>query len=492
LTGEVPEGLCAGMDVTSRNVTVDCSSMNKCNCCSCGTTEPLCGFSSGSEGYKNAFSVLEAVDDAGLSPVSIFDKMESLQYSALCSEFLLSNSQSVGRSTLLEMYILITIYLGTNGKLWARNSEWKKNNDICAWSGVECNDDGRVKGLDLSENNLEGSLPDDIWGLSALKKLDLSSNRIRGSIPSTIGKLYKKLEILDLSRNDFSNGLPKSLFDLSNAKEINVSNNPNIGGTLQSNIGGLTSIENIDFHNIGLSGSIPEDLEILSNVELIRFDENVLSGQLPEILGAFSSLKTLRLDENQFEGTIPRALGDLENLERLYLDDNMMRGSIPAKVCTLFSFELHTLVTDCNIDCDCCTTCNSLSDGNGKVITSPPASTLSPTSESNPLKALTTSPTLSETVSPTFVSTHVTLAPSKELSLSPSNAPTVFPTLTETVAPTLSSVRKRLTPSNAPTKSPTLAGNASTEVPSTSLYSELLEILETEFSSSYTYKKYGP
>ena len=58
------------------------------------------------------------------------------------------------------------------------NTDWTGPNPVCgvsggnaAWSGVLCDDvDGNVTMLDLSNNDLLGTLPSEIAGLSNLRK----------------------------------------------------------------------------------------------------------------------------------------------------------------------------------------------------------------------------------------------------------------------------------------------------------------------------------
>ena len=89
--------------------------------------------------------------------------------------------------------------------------------------------DGHIIGLDLSYNNLEGSIPADLGQLSHLKVLNLSSQRwLWGSIPAELGQLTN-LERLDLHNNGLGeNGggrrsIPPELGKLTNLKVLDLS-----------------------------------------------------------------------------------------------------------------------------------------------------------------------------------------------------------------------------------------------------------------------------
>lgn len=69
-------------------------------------------------------------------------------------------------------------------------SLWLRDNLVCEWYGVICNQDGEISSIDLSDNNLQGTLKSSIGLLYDLKMLDLSENSIGGpSIPISLWRL---------------------------------------------------------------------------------------------------------------------------------------------------------------------------------------------------------------------------------------------------------------------------------------------------------------
>ncbi|XP_014511501.1 leucine-rich repeat receptor protein kinase EMS1-like [Vigna radiata var. radiata] len=84
--------------------------------------------------------------------------------------------------------------------------------------------------LDLSNNNLIGSIPEGITSLGALLNLNLSYNLLSGHIPKRIGDM-KSLESLDLSHNKLSGAISESISSLSWLSHLNLSYN-NLSGPI--------------------------------------------------------------------------------------------------------------------------------------------------------------------------------------------------------------------------------------------------------------------
>ncbi|KAB2631584.1 leucine-rich repeat receptor protein kinase EXS-like [Pyrus ussuriensis x Pyrus communis] len=87
-----------------------------------------------------------------------------------------------------------------------------------------------VKSIDLSSNNLQGEIPEEISSLIMLGTLNLSMNQLIGKIPSKVGNL-RWLETLDLSHNDLSGQIPQSLSSLTSLSHLDLSYN-NLSGRI--------------------------------------------------------------------------------------------------------------------------------------------------------------------------------------------------------------------------------------------------------------------
>ncbi|GAU19874.1 hypothetical protein TSUD_171000 [Trifolium subterraneum] len=85
-----------------------------------------------------------------------------------------------------------------------------------------------VRMIDLSSNNLFGTIPFQISKLTTLRFLNLSRNRLNGEIPNDMGNM-KLLESLDLSLNKISGKIPTST-QLQSFEVLSYTGNPELCG----------------------------------------------------------------------------------------------------------------------------------------------------------------------------------------------------------------------------------------------------------------------
>ena len=253
-----------------------------------------------------------------------------------------------------EVAVLLSLYLSTNGDDWTHNDNWFEDYDLGTWYGVETDSAGRVIGLDLSRNNLDGRLPPRLGGLAHLRKLDLSGNELDGGIPGELGGLAN-LERLDLSGNELDGHIPAyydaqsdlaGLGALANLVWLDLSGNQ-LDGDIPWELRGLASLERLDLSGNQLGGSIPassnDGLDALSNLIWLDLSGNQLIGDIPWDLYKLAALERLDLSENELGGTIPASntdgLGPLSNLTWLNLSGNQLTGDIPRELGLLTNLE---------------------------------------------------------------------------------------------------------------------------------------------------------
>ncbi|KAL3805145.1 hypothetical protein HJC23_003373 [Cyclotella cryptica] len=263
---------------------------------------------------------------------------------------------------------------------------WLSDINECGWTGVECDVEGHVIGLNLtaygldgtippeigtlqhmqtlslSDNSLYGTLPSELFemkfvsevhldgnnftstlpfGIGNLKELivlSLSDNKFTGPLPSELGNL-KKLTHLYLDYNFFSGSLPSELFDSKDLTVLTLSGNE-FTGTLQSKIRNLNKLAELRLDRNQFTGTFPSEVGSMSNLTHIILWFNQFSGALPTELGNLSMLHELDLDSNEFTGTLPSEIANALNLARLYLYSNKFTGTLPSELGNLKKMEI--------------------------------------------------------------------------------------------------------------------------------------------------------
>ncbi|KAJ0503417.1 putative leucine-rich repeat-containing, plant-type, leucine-rich repeat domain superfamily [Helianthus annuus] len=247
--------------------------------------------------------------------------------------------------------------------------------------------------LDLSNNDIQGHIPDSIRAMTDLMHLDLSNNDIQGHIPDWIGEIGRNwLSILDLSNNSITGTIPNvyqevpiSLYKCQKLIIIDLGNNklndtfpgwlgdlPKLQGLfLRSNSfhGGIVtssklkfpfpSLQVLDLSHNGFVGHLPtkylQNLNAKKNVVrnntepdyVSGYDDStyyftitiVVKGVDQYFLRLLVDYVIVDLSDNKFEGEIPNILGYLKSLKALNLSHNSLTGRIPNALGKLSEIE---------------------------------------------------------------------------------------------------------------------------------------------------------
>ncbi len=123
-----------------------------------------------------------------------------------------------------ERNALKEFFDSAKGGEWSESYLWLDNyGSHCDWKGVGCNEKGFVTELHLQTNGLSGKLSA-IGNLTFLEYLDLSDNDIKGTLPPELG-LLRGLIQLRLSFNSFTGSVPKELANLEYLKLMHLHGN---------------------------------------------------------------------------------------------------------------------------------------------------------------------------------------------------------------------------------------------------------------------------
>ncbi|MDQ0360926.1 toxin Cry1Ac domain D-VI-related protein [Breznakia pachnodae] len=183
---------------------------------------------------------------------------------------------------------------------------------------------------------------DGIENFKNIKILSIVNNQLTGSLPENIGNM-ESLQVLQLYNNELSGSIPTSLGSLSNLTHLHLHRNQ-LTGPIPNSIGYLANLVDLQLYNNQLTGSIPSSIGNLNNLTQIFLYNNQLTGVIPDSIGNLSNLKILQLQGNNLSGEIPASLGNLSNLINLALYENNQLTGNPVEI-----FKNHTKLEYLNI-----------------------------------------------------------------------------------------------------------------------------------------------
>ncbi|RVW19300.1 LRR receptor-like serine/threonine-protein kinase FLS2 [Vitis vinifera] len=182
--------------------------------------------------------------------------------------------------------------------------------------------------LALSSNQLQGGIPDAVGDLASLTYLELFGNQLK-ALPKTFGR---SLVHVDISSNQMKGSIPDTFGNMVSLEELFLSHNQ-LEGLNSRYSWDMVSLERLSLSLNQLQGEIPKSFSNLCNLQEVELDSNNLTGQLPQDLLACANgtLRTLSLSDNRFRGLVPHLIG-FSFLERLYLDYNQLNGTLPESI----------------------------------------------------------------------------------------------------------------------------------------------------------------
>ena len=295
------------------------------------------------------------------------------------------------RSEGADREALVALYEASGGDNWTDNTNWLSNRPLGEWHGVETDAQGRVTGLQFSNNNLRGFLPPELGDLAHLTRLAIydytHQDPLPASIPPELGKLANLRE-LTLAGTGLTGTIPPELGNIENLTNLTLWVN-DFSGSIPPELGNLQKLMHLDLIDTDLVGIIPAALiglplryfawqsyeglcmpgtqafaDWVAGIEVHRgndycnmHDRAVLDslfraaggagwthstgwfqGEVP-VLGRWHGISAedslgrvtgIDLTDNGLSGDLPLAVGDLKRLTALRLGDNpSLSGFLP-------------------------------------------------------------------------------------------------------------------------------------------------------------------
>lgn len=193
-----------------------------------------------------------------------------------------------------ERQALEALYKATDGDHWTHRVGWLgPRGTECSWHGVTCvpNDDSAnsVVWLSLGENNLTGTIPNEIGRLRKVHSLDLSGNNLTGALPQTLEQL-QALEWLELFGNHFSGMVPGALIDKWLAGQLDISAEPAL----------LTDVSEIDLQSSSPALLCATDRIVLHADNTAIFYSERCRKSTPDDRTTFCEVKEGQIERGEF------------------------------------------------------------------------------------------------------------------------------------------------------------------------------------------------
>ncbi|XP_020591892.1 probable LRR receptor-like serine/threonine-protein kinase At4g36180 [Phalaenopsis equestris] len=203
--------------------------------------------------------------------------------------------------------------------------------------------------MDISYNQLRGSIPEWIGKMRNLRKLDFGNNQLNGSIPQSLGQLIN-LVYLDLHSNHLQGSISDIIFaNLSQLYHLDLSDNDLdfnlisfnwippfqtsflsissclIGPQFPIWLRNQNSLSHLEISNCGIFDIIPSWFwNITSQITYLNISQNEIRGELPMSLNNTLAV-TIDLKSNQLEGRLPQLLN---NVAFVFFSNNKFSSGI--------------------------------------------------------------------------------------------------------------------------------------------------------------------
>ena len=211
-----------------------------------------------------------------------------------------------------EREVLLDIYTATNGQQWYTRTGWNSSTSHCSWYGITCHNNTYIKTIVLAYNNLDGSLPSNLWKIRNLMALCTPGNpRLRGRIGDFLSGNMSKLLTVVFNAASTSGNIPQDIVKL---------------GSLQNFLG-------CTMHGDGFTGCLPEDVGNMTELRVLCLGGNNLTGQIPRSISKLNKL--YYLDLRNTPGKMRGYLSDLfaiPSLTELYVSGVELIGELPPKL----------------------------------------------------------------------------------------------------------------------------------------------------------------
>jgi hypothetical protein len=285
---------------------------------------------------RSRLGVLEGILGLDVTPLDVLRDNTTAQHEAIMwfafDDPTYPDLESLSDDLIIARYVSALLYFSTNGPGWRQQLNFMSDAPICEWNdggtgnveeGIVCDSDdaGRVDGIVVDLNSLEGTLPTELAVLPYLKDLGFGTSLETYQIMNFVGLLSNIYLFIHSASNRFTGTIPTEYGLMTNLVFFSVSGN-------------------------SLTGTLPTELSNMKKLEAFRVHWNQLTGKVPGVYNQMSSLRTVHLEGNDFTGNLETSLCGLPDQFEAFMSD-----------CASSTGDDGEADVISEITCFCCTHC---------------------------------------------------------------------------------------------------------------------------------------
>ncbi|XP_057545971.1 receptor-like protein 34 [Amaranthus tricolor] len=162
------------------------------------------------------------------------------------------------------------------------------------------------------------------FNASQMHTLDLHSNNLQGGLRIIVSD---SLFYLDFSNNNLIGSIPQELCNATHLSLLNLEYN-HLDGTVPDCLMSMTQLNILNLRKNYLGGFITSKFKKGCSLQTLNLNENFVQGQIPRSLSNCKELKVLDIGNNRFNDTFPCYLKRLSHLQVLILRSNNFHGTL--------------------------------------------------------------------------------------------------------------------------------------------------------------------
>jgi Leucine-rich repeat (LRR) protein len=178
--------------------------------------------------------------------------------------------------------------------------------------------------IGLGFSKIGGKLPADVFNLPKLREIQAYNCLFNGVVTASSESTNEKLLVIDLSSNQLEGNIFENIINFQNLRNLNLSNNK-FTGEIPDEISNFKDLFQFRISNNNFSGDLPIGIGGLKNMDWFDVSNNQLTGIIPSEIVGMSKARQLVFSNNKFEQLEPLIIDSLsEGLNHLSVINNKL------------------------------------------------------------------------------------------------------------------------------------------------------------------------